>query len=162
MIVTAPDVDEGRSRRCHRPFTPALWAPSSRMMNCAHQTGGVLSTSSERQARDHGVLLATGAKSGTASVSHHISWSRLYVIALLRHDQPARLLIVLSIDFRAGRRCVGRAVVESIEREAKRRGCFAIVLYSLNHGELGHAIYHALGYDAIGRRFVKRLGDDNS
>jgi GNAT superfamily N-acetyltransferase len=79
------------------------------------------------------------------------------IYCVLTNDHPDCLLDVLVVAGRARRRGVGMALVEAVEEEARRRGCYRVVLESGNWRGDAHDFYRALGYENVARGFHKLL-----
>ena len=52
---------------------------------------------------------------------------------------------------------VGRTLMEHIENWCRNRGALSLLLTSGNHRVEAHKFYRAIGYNATGLRFIKRL-----
>ena len=84
-----------------------------------------------------------------------VGFASLFVEHLLEHEDPACRLTAIAVDEDARGQGVGAALVRAVEEEARRRGCYAVVLTSGDHRADAHAFYRGLGYDDTGRRFIK-------
>jgi len=81
----------------------------------------------------------------------------VHVRASLEHDVPACELTSLVVAARVRGRGVGARLVAEVEREARARGCNAVVLTSATRRADAHAFYERRGYAVTGRRFTKYL-----
>lgn len=73
------------------------------------------------------------------------------------YDEPAAKLSAIVVDELHRRRGVGEALVQEMEREAKRRRCCLILLTTATHRDDAHAFYERIGFEETGRRFAKPL-----
>jgi GNAT superfamily N-acetyltransferase len=63
----------------------------------------------------------------------------------------------LVVDARWRGHGIGTLLMQHIESWCKERGAQALVLTSGHHRAEAHKFYEAIGYDATGLRFIKRL-----
>jgi ribosomal protein S18 acetylase RimI-like enzyme len=73
------------------------------------------------------------------------------------YDEPAAKLSAIVVDELHRRRGIGEALVQEMEREAKRQGCGLIFLTTAAHRDDAHAFYERIGFEETGRRFAKSL-----
>ena len=66
-------------------------------------------------------------------------------------------ITALAVDEKWRRRGVGKLLVEHVERWCRDRGVDRVTLTSGDHRRESHEFYKALGYEATGLRFIKRL-----
>ena len=66
-------------------------------------------------------------------------------------------LTALAVDEKWRRHGIGRLLVEHVEHWCRERGADRITLTSGHHRPESHKFYEALGYQATGVRFIKRL-----
>jgi GNAT superfamily N-acetyltransferase len=66
-------------------------------------------------------------------------------------------IIGLVVDSHWRGRGVGRMLMAHIENWCRDRGVHSLILTSGNHRGDAHKFYRAIGYDATGLRFIKRL-----
>ena len=66
-------------------------------------------------------------------------------------------ITALAVDEKWRGTGVGRLLVDQVERWCRERGADRVTLTSGNHRPESHKFYKALGYDATGLRFIKRL-----
>ncbi len=83
----------------------------------------------------------------------------LRVENLVEHEEPAGRLIALVVSERHRRHGIGSELVRSIAAEARRRGCFRVVLTSADARAEAHAFYRRVGFVQTGRRFALELGE---
>jgi GNAT superfamily N-acetyltransferase/gamma-glutamylcyclotransferase (GGCT)/AIG2-like uncharacterized protein YtfP len=97
----------------------------------------------------HAIFVAesSGAVVGVAgaSVDHGIE-----------QDSYGRLT-ALAVDEQWRGRGVGKLLVQQVEQWCRERGADRLTLTSGHHRVESHKFYKALGYDATGHRFIKRL-----
>jgi GNAT superfamily N-acetyltransferase len=74
-----------------------------------------------------------------------------------RSSAPAARLTALVVRDDARGRGVARALVATVEEEARRAGCDRLHVTTANHRADAHAAYRALGFEDTGRRFAKPL-----
>ena len=74
------------------------------------------------------------------------------------YDEPAAKLSAIVVDELYRRRGIGEALVQEMEREAKRRRCCLMFLTTAAHRDDAHAFYERIGFEETGRRFAKPLG----
>jgi GNAT superfamily N-acetyltransferase len=81
----------------------------------------------------------------------------IHVSASLEHDQDAAKVSAIIVDEAHRRRGVGRALLEAVEDEARKRGCALVFLTTAERRGEAHRFYRRLGWDETGRRFAKTL-----
>jgi ribosomal protein S18 acetylase RimI-like enzyme len=82
----------------------------------------------------------------------------LHTSLSVAYDEPAAKVSVIVVDELHRRRGIGEALVQEMEREAKRRQCCLIFLTTAGHRDDAHAFYEGIGFEETGRRFAKPLG----
>jgi aminoglycoside 6'-N-acetyltransferase I len=75
----------------------------------------------------------------------------------IEHDRPAAKIGALVVDESHRREGIGRALVEELEAEARRRGCVLVFLTTAARREDAHEFYRRVGLDETGKRFGKYL-----
>jgi GNAT superfamily N-acetyltransferase len=86
-----------------------------------------------------------------------VALASLHVSLALEYDGDAGKLSAIVVDERHRGRGIARALVEAIEREARRCGCVLLFLTTAERRKDAHAFYRRLGFEETGRRFAKRL-----
>jgi N-acetylglutamate synthase-like GNAT family acetyltransferase len=86
-----------------------------------------------------------------------VGLASLHTSLSIAYDGQAAKLSAIVVDERHRQRGIGRALVEEMEREAKRRGCCLVFLTTAGRREDAHAFYERMGFEETGRRFTKRL-----
>jgi len=66
-------------------------------------------------------------------------------------------ITALAVDEKWRGRGIGRFLVEHVERWCRERGADRVTLSSGHHRPESHKFYKALGYEATGLRFIKRI-----
>ncbi len=66
-------------------------------------------------------------------------------------------ITALAVDAKWRGRGVGKLLVQHVERWCRERGADRVTLTSGHHRPESHKFYKALGYEATGLRFIKRL-----
>jgi len=89
-----------------------------------------------------------------------IAVGMLRTVDILEGDDPLGVLLTLVVDETFRRKGVGTQVVEALERFARDRGCFGIVVQSGSRRIAGHALYRKLNYLQTGERFIKIFDRD--
>jgi GNAT superfamily N-acetyltransferase len=107
----------------------------------------------ERLARSEADILLVAEAAGDV-----VGLASLHVSLALEYDGDAGKLSAIVVDERHRGRGIARALVEAIEREARRRSCILLFLTTAERRSDAHAFYRALGFEETGRRFAKRLG----
>jgi GNAT superfamily N-acetyltransferase len=85
-----------------------------------------------------------------------IGFASGYAMPLIQRD-PAGRLAALVVGAGARRAGVGRALVDAVTSEARRRGCERLEVTSAAHRSDAHGFYERLGFVDKPRRFVKQL-----
>jgi GNAT superfamily N-acetyltransferase len=86
-----------------------------------------------------------------------VGLAALHVSASLEYDEPAGKLAALVVDDSHRGGGIGRALVEAMEAEARRRGCGIFFLTTAERRDDAHAFYERLGLERTGRRYAKTL-----
>jgi GNAT superfamily N-acetyltransferase len=86
-----------------------------------------------------------------------VAFASLHVSIALEYDGDAGKLSAIVVDEAVRGRGVGRALVDAVEAEARRRGCVLLFLTTNERRRDAHAFYRALGFEETGRRFAKPL-----
>jgi GNAT superfamily N-acetyltransferase len=87
-----------------------------------------------------------------------VGLASLHTSLSIAYDSPAAKLSAIVVDERHRRGGIGQALVEEMEREAERQGCYLVFLTTAGRREGAHAFYERIGFEETGRRFSKRLG----
>jgi GNAT superfamily N-acetyltransferase len=66
-------------------------------------------------------------------------------------------ITALAVDAKRRGRGVGKLLVEHVERWCRERGADRVTLTSGHHRPDSHKFYKAIGYEATGLRFIKKL-----
>jgi N-acetylglutamate synthase-like GNAT family acetyltransferase len=81
----------------------------------------------------------------------------IHVSASLEYDEDAAKVSAIVVDEAHRLGGVGRALLEAVEGEARRRGCALVFLTTAERRKDAHEFYRRLGWEETGRRFAKRL-----
>lgn len=88
-----------------------------------------------------------------------VGLAHLQVTPAIERDRPAAKLGALIVDEEQRGRGVGRALVEAIEVEARRRGCELLFLTTAERRDDAHAFYERVGLEHTGRRYSRTLSE---
>jgi len=77
------------------------------------------------------------------------------------HNDPSGRILALVTLSTARRRGIGRALIETAEKDFAQRGIRRIALNTRLTREDAHNFYESLGYERNGWRFVKQLAASN-
>lgn len=81
----------------------------------------------------------------------------IHVSPSLEYDGDSAKVSVIVVDEAARRRGVGRALLDAVEAEARKRGCVLLFLTTASRRKDAHDFYRRLGWDETGLRFAKTL-----
>jgi GNAT superfamily N-acetyltransferase len=88
-----------------------------------------------------------------------VGLAHLQVTPALERDRPAAKLSALVVDEAHRGHGIGRALVEALEDEARRRGCELLFLTTADRRDDAHAFYERLGLEQTGRRYARMLSE---
>ncbi len=88
-----------------------------------------------------------------------VGLAQLHVSPALEYDRPAAKLAALVVDDAHRGRGIGRALVEELEAEARKRGCVLLFLTTSERRDDAHAFYERLGLEQTGRRYSRTLSE---
>ncbi|HEX9380591.1 MAG TPA: GNAT family N-acetyltransferase [Gaiellaceae bacterium] len=88
-----------------------------------------------------------------------VGLAQLHVSPALEYDRPAAKLAALVVDDAHRGRGIGRALVEEMEAEARKRGCVLLFLTTSERRDDAHAFYERLGLEQTGRRYSRTLSE---
>jgi GNAT superfamily N-acetyltransferase len=86
-----------------------------------------------------------------------VGFAQLHLSPSIEYDGPAGKLAALVVDEHERGTGLGRALVESVEAEARARGCVLLFVTTSEQRADAHAFYERMGLEHTGRRFAKRL-----
>jgi GNAT superfamily N-acetyltransferase len=86
-----------------------------------------------------------------------VGLAQLHVSPSLEYDRPAAKLAALVVDESHRGEGIGRALVETMEAEARERGCVLLFLTTAARRKDAHAFYERVGLQETGKRFAKDL-----
>jgi N-acetylglutamate synthase-like GNAT family acetyltransferase len=103
-------------------------------------------------------LLAAGDRLVVAEVAGDtVGLAALHMSPSLEHDAPVGKLAALVVDKSHRGAGIGRALVQGMEEEARRRGCSVFFLTTAERRDGTHVFYERLGFERTGRRYAKTL-----
>ena len=85
--------------------------------------------------------------------------AHLQVSPALERERPAARIGALVVDEGQRGRGVGRALVQAVEGEARRRGCQLLVVTTAEHRGDAHLFYERVGLERTGRRYGRTLSE---
>jgi GNAT superfamily N-acetyltransferase len=104
-------------------------------------------------------LVIVGDRVVVAELEEHVvGFAQLHVSPAIEYEQPAAKLSALVVEESHRGQGIGRALVESMEAEARARRCALLFLTTAAGREDAHEFYRRVGLEETGKRFAKRLG----
>jgi len=88
---------------------------------------------------------------------HAVGLAHLQVAPALERDRPAAKVGALVVDDSYQGRGIGRALVQTMEDEARLRGCELLFLTTAARRKDAHHFYVSVGLEETGKRFAKEL-----
>jgi GNAT superfamily N-acetyltransferase len=88
-----------------------------------------------------------------------VGLAHLQVAPALERERPAAKIGALVVDEVHRGRGVGRALVDELEAEARRRGCEVLFLTTAERRDDAHAFYESVGLEHTGRRYGRTLSE---
>lgn len=88
-----------------------------------------------------------------------VGLAHLQVTPAIERDRPAAKIGALIVDDAHRGRGIGRALVETMEAEARARGCELLYLTTAERRDNAHAFYERLGLEYTGRRYARTLSE---
>jgi GNAT superfamily N-acetyltransferase len=88
-----------------------------------------------------------------------VGLAHLQVAPALERDRPAAKIGALVVDHAHRGQGIGRALVEAMDDEARRRGCGLLFLTTSERRDAAHAFYERLGLEQTGRRYGRTLSE---
>jgi GNAT superfamily N-acetyltransferase len=85
--------------------------------------------------------------------------AHLQVSPAIERDRPAAKLGALVVDEAQRGHRIGRALLEAMEAEARRRGCELLFLTTAERRADAHAFYERAGLEHTGRRYSRTLSE---
>jgi GNAT superfamily N-acetyltransferase len=86
-----------------------------------------------------------------------VGLAHLHASPTIEHERPAAKISALVVHESHRGEGVGRALVETMEAEARARRCVLLFLTTAARREDAHAFYRRLGLEETGKRFTKLL-----
>jgi GNAT superfamily N-acetyltransferase len=86
-----------------------------------------------------------------------VGLAHLQVTPTIEYDRPAAKIAALVVDESHRGEGIGRLLVETLEHEARARGCVVMFLTTSARRTDAHAFYRRVGLEETGRRFTKSL-----
>jgi N-acetylglutamate synthase-like GNAT family acetyltransferase len=103
-------------------------------------------------------LLAAGDRLVVAEREGRVvGLANLHVSPSLEYDAPTAKLGAVVVDEANRGAGIGRALVETMEAEARARGCAVFFLTTAERRADAHAFYERIGLERTGRRYAKTL-----
>jgi GNAT superfamily N-acetyltransferase len=88
-----------------------------------------------------------------------VGLAHLQVTPAIERDRPAAKLGALVVDEAHRGRGIGRLLVETMEEEARRRGCELLFLTTSERRDDAHEFYERVGLEHTGRRYGRTLSE---
>jgi len=88
-----------------------------------------------------------------------VGLAHLQVTPAIERDRPAGKLGALIVDEQHRGHGVGRALVQAVEDDARRRGCGLLFLTTRDTRDDAHAFYERVGFEQTGRRYSRTLSE---
>lgn len=88
-----------------------------------------------------------------------VGLAHLQVTPAIERDRPAAKLGALVVDEAHRGHGIGRLLVETMEGEARRRGCELLFLTTSERRDDAHAFYERVGLEHTGRRYGRTLSE---
>jgi GNAT superfamily N-acetyltransferase len=86
-----------------------------------------------------------------------VGLAHLHVSPAIEYEQPAAKIGALVVDDAHRGQGIGRALVDAMEDEARRRRCVMLFLTSSATRDDAHDFYRRVGLEEAGKRFAKKL-----
>jgi GNAT superfamily N-acetyltransferase len=86
-----------------------------------------------------------------------VGLAHLQVMPTIEYDRPAAKIGALVVDEAHRGEGVGRALVDTLEQEARARGCVVLFLTTSARRTDAHEFYRRVGLEETGKRFTKTL-----
>jgi GNAT superfamily N-acetyltransferase len=105
-------------------------------------------------------LLIVGDRVAVAELGGAVvGLAHLQVAPAIERDRPAAKLGALVVDEAHRGHGIGRALVEAMEEEARRRACELLYLTTSERRDDAHAFYERIGLEHTGRRYGRTLSE---
>ena len=88
-----------------------------------------------------------------------VGLAHLQVTPGIERDRPAAKIGALVVDEAVRGTGVGRALVDALDAEARRRGCELLYLTTSERRDDAHAFYARVGLEQTGRRYSRTLSE---
>jgi GNAT superfamily N-acetyltransferase len=88
-----------------------------------------------------------------------VGLAHLQAAPAIELDRPVAKVGALVVDEAKRGQGIGRALVEAIEAEARRRGCEVLFLTTSERRDDAHAFYERVGLAHTGRRYSRTLSE---
>jgi GNAT superfamily N-acetyltransferase len=86
-----------------------------------------------------------------------VGLAHLHASPTIEHERPAAKIGALVVHESHRGQGIGRALVETMETEARARRCVLLFLTTAAQREDAHAFYRRVGLEETGKRFTKLL-----
>jgi GNAT superfamily N-acetyltransferase len=86
-----------------------------------------------------------------------VGLAHIQVTPTIEYDRPAAKIGALVVDESHRGEGVGRALVDTLEQEARARGCVVMFLTTSARRTDAHEFYRRVGLEETGKRFGKEL-----
>jgi GNAT superfamily N-acetyltransferase len=88
-----------------------------------------------------------------------VGLAHLQVTPAIERDRPAAKVGALVVDEAHRGHGIGRALIEAMDEEARRRGCELLFLTTSERRDDAHAFYERVGLEHTGRRYGRTLSE---